>query len=140
MPYSQTLAERVRQVVGRRRGFTEKKMFGGIGFLLNGNMCIGVWKDSLIVRLGSDEAEAALEQPDVVPFDITGTAMRGWAVIEPDGLDRDEQLREWIEKAEQFVQTLPPKVARPPRATPQSRAKRAAAIPPARTKRSARGK
>jgi TfoX/Sxy family transcriptional regulator of competence genes len=109
MPYNHDLAERVRRLVGKRREFAEKKMFGGVGFLLHGNMCIGIWQDSLIVRLGVDEAEEALQQPDVVPFNITGKAMRGWAMVEPDGLEREEQIRGWIEKAEAFVRTLPKK-------------------------------
>jgi TfoX/Sxy family transcriptional regulator of competence genes len=109
MAYSQSLAERVRKVLAKRRGFTEKKMFGGVGFLLNGNICVGVWKDSLIVRLGVDEAEAALKDDNVVPFDITGKALQGWAMVEPDGLERDEQLHGWIEKAVEFVRALPGK-------------------------------
>jgi TfoX/Sxy family transcriptional regulator of competence genes len=70
MAYSESLALHIRQIVGRR-GVTEKKMFGGVGFLLNGNMCVGVWNSSLIVRLGPECAEA-LKQPNVAEFDITG--------------------------------------------------------------------
>lgn len=109
MAYSQSLAERVRKAVKRRRGFAEKKMFGGVGFLLHGNMCVGIWKNSLIVRLGAEAAEAALEDPNVAPFDITGKAMTGWAMVEPDGLERDEQVSAWIEQAVEFVSTLPSK-------------------------------
>jgi hypothetical protein len=140
MPYNHTLAERVRRLVGKRREFSEKKMFGGIGFLLNEHMCIGVWKDSLIVRLGVDEAEAAIEQPDVVPFDITGTAMKGWAMVEPDGLERDEQVRGWIEKATEFVSSLPKKTSRPKKTTRPPRATPTAATPRGRTEKSKRGK
>jgi TfoX/Sxy family transcriptional regulator of competence genes len=140
MPYNQSLAERVRHLLPKQRGFTEKKMFGGVGFLLNDNMCVGIWKNLLIVRLGVDAAEAAMEQPDVVPFDITGTAMKGWAMVEPDGLERDEQLHGWIEKAEEFVRTLPKKSARPKKTTRQSRAKRVAATRRGQTGESKRGK
>lgn len=109
MPYSESLAERIRFIVGRRRGIVEKKMFGGVVFLLNGNMLVGVWKDSLIARLGRDAAPAALEEESVVEFDVTGTPMRGWVMIEADGLESDRKLAEWIDRATDFVATLPKK-------------------------------
>ena len=109
MAYSESLARRIRHVIGRRRNVTEKRMFGGVGFMLNGNMCVGVWKDSLIVRLGPEQAAVALAEPHVVEFDITGRAMKGWAMVEPEGLETDEQLSDWIQRAEDFVQTLPMK-------------------------------
>src|SRR5437867_1796231 len=96
MAYSESLALRIRQVIGRRRGFTEKKMFGGVGFLLNGNMCVGVWKTSLIVRLDPDQYLAALTEQHVRQFDITGRPMKGWIMVEPDGIETDEQLSEWV--------------------------------------------
>ena len=109
MAYSESLAERIRVVVKGRRGISEKKMFGGVGFLLKGNMCVGIWKDSLIVRLGEEEGNAALLEEHVRPFDITGKPMKGWAMVEPDGLETDDQLKRWIEKSIDFVATLPPK-------------------------------
>jgi TfoX/Sxy family transcriptional regulator of competence genes len=109
MAYSESLAARVREVFGRRRGVTEKKMFGGVGFLLHGNMCVGVWKTSLIARLGPEQAEAALEESHVVEFDITGRPMKGWVMIEPDGLESDQQVRDWVDKSVEFVSTLPRK-------------------------------
>ena len=109
MAYSESLARRVHDVIGKRRGITEKKMFGGLGFLLNGNMLVGVWKDSLIVRLEPELADASLEQPHVVEFDITGKPMKGWVMVEPDGIENDEQLKGWIQKAIDFVTTLPKK-------------------------------
>ena len=84
-------------------------MFGGIAFLLRGNMLVGVWNDSLIVRLGPDEGDKALREPHVVPFDVTGRPMKGWVMVEPDGLDTDTQLRDWIDRAVSFVRTLPAK-------------------------------
>ena len=81
-------------------------MFGGVGFLLNGNMLVGVWKDSLIVRLGPDEGEAALLEPHVREFDITGRPMKGWMLVEPEGVGDDDQLKGWIEHAMRFVGTL----------------------------------
>jgi TfoX/Sxy family transcriptional regulator of competence genes len=109
MPYSEALARRVRDAAAGRRGLSEKKMFGGVGFLLHGNMCVGVWQNSLIVRVGPDAYEAALAEPHVVPFDITGRPMKGWAMVEPDGLASDEPLRAWIDRAIDFVNTLPKK-------------------------------
>ena len=109
MAYSESLAERVRQVIGRQRGITEKKMFGGVGFLLNGNMCVGIWKSSLIVRLERARADAALREPNVGAFDITGRAMKGWVMVEPDGIESAGQLHQWIQQSVDFVSTLPKK-------------------------------
>jgi TfoX/Sxy family transcriptional regulator of competence genes len=109
MPYSKSLAARVRQETSGIRGIVEKKMFGGIGFLLDGNMLVGVWQDALIARLGLEQAEQALKQAHVREFDVTGRAMKGWAMVEPEGIENDAQLRGWIERAIEFVRTLPAK-------------------------------
>ena len=109
MPYNQSLAGRTRDLLAGRRDIDEKRMFGGIVFLLNGNMLVGIWKDSLIARLGAEEAEAALREPDVGPFDITGKPMKNWVLVGPAGVDTDEQLRSWIDRADRFVRTLPAK-------------------------------
>ena len=109
MTYSESLASRVRDVLAGRRWITEKKMFGGVAFLLHGNMCVGVWQTSLIVRLGPEQAATALTKPYVVEFDVTGRPMKGWAMVEAEGVDTDQQLRSWIEKAVEFVEGLPRK-------------------------------
>lgn len=109
MPYSESLAARVRDTLARRRGVVEKKMFGGVCFMVDGNMCVGVWKESLIARVGAAEAARALERSGVSEFDVTGRPMRHWVLIDPDEIDSDAALREWIELALQFVKTLPPK-------------------------------
>ena len=109
MAYSKSLAARIRQAIGRRRGLTEKKVFGGVCFLLGGNMLVGVWQESLVVRLGPEQGESALNEEYVRPFDITGRPMKGWVMVEPDGLDTDRQLTTWLERAIDFVATLPPK-------------------------------
>jgi len=106
MVFSEELAERIRQGLARGTGIEEKKMFGGIGFLLNGNMLVGVWKDSLIVRLGPEEGDEALREPHVREFNITGKAMKGWVLIQPEGVEDDGQLKGWIERALKFVKTL----------------------------------
>jgi TfoX/Sxy family transcriptional regulator of competence genes len=109
MPFSAALAERIRQAVNRRKNIEEKKMFGGVGFLLNGNMLVGVWKDSLIVRLGAEESDGALQEPHVKEFAITGRAMKGWILVGPEGVQDDAQLSAWIQRAVTFVTTLPAK-------------------------------
>lgn len=109
MVYSAALAERIRQSFPPGAKFLEKKMFGGVCFLVGGNLCVGVWHDSLIVRLGVDQADAVRNQPHVRPFDVTGKPMRGWLMIEPDGIDADRDLRRWIAQAFEFVRTLPVK-------------------------------
>ena len=109
MAFSKVLAERIRQGLARKKGIEEKRMFGGIGFLLNGNMLVGVWKDSLIVRLGPDEGDEALKEPHVKEFDITGRPMRGWVLVEPEGVMGDDQLAGWIQRAVKFVGKLPAK-------------------------------
>lgn len=109
MPYSESVAARIHQALKGRRGITEKKMFGGVGFMLHGNMCVGIWQTSLIVRLGSEQAAVALKEPHVVEFDITGRPMKGWVMVEAEGMETDEQLRGWIERAVEFVETLPRK-------------------------------
>jgi hypothetical protein len=78
--------------LARRKGIVEKNMFGGIAFMLHGNMLVGVWKDSMIVRLGPEQGEKALAEPIVTEFDVTGRPMTGWVVFEPDGIENDAQL------------------------------------------------
>jgi TfoX/Sxy family transcriptional regulator of competence genes len=109
MAFSQALADRIRQSLREHRGIVEKKMFGSIVFLLNGNMLVGVWKSSLIARLGPDQRAAALKEPHVGKFDMTGRPMKSWIMVDPDGLDNDKQLAKWIEKAMKFVEKLPGK-------------------------------
>lgn len=107
MAFNNSLAIRVRDHLAKRRNIVEKKMFGGLGFLLNGNMLVGVWKDSLIVRIGPDSYDAALQQEFVSEFDITGRPMKGWIMIALDGIDADSQLDHWIQSSLNFVTTLP---------------------------------
>ena len=109
MAFDESLAARIRQRLARRKNVEEKKMFGGVGFLLNGNLLVGVWKDSLIVRLGPDEGEEALKEPHVKVFDITGKPMKGWVLVGPEGVEGDEQLSGWIQRGVKFVGTLPAK-------------------------------
>ncbi len=109
MPYNEQLAARVRKKMQRRKGIEEKTMFGGVGMLLDGNMCVGVWKDFLILRLGEKQGEAALREAFIKEFDITGRAMKGWVMIEAAGVADDDDLGDWIDRAVKFVKTLPAK-------------------------------
>ena len=84
-------------------------MFGCVCFLLDGNALAGAWKDRLIARLGPDEGEAALREPHVRAFDVTGRPMRNWVLVEPPGVEGDDQLRAWVGRATKFVRTLPRK-------------------------------
>ena len=109
MAFDESLAARIRAALGRRKGVEEKKMFGGLGFLLNGNMLVGVWKNSLIVRLGPDNSEAALREPHVGEFDITGKPMKGWIMVAAAGVADVATVSGWVQKAIQFVGKLPAK-------------------------------
>jgi TfoX/Sxy family transcriptional regulator of competence genes len=109
MAFDESLAQRIRDALARKKNIEEKKMFGGVGFLLNGNMLVGVWKDSLIVRVGPDGYEDVLLEAHVKEFDITGRPMKGWILIEPEGVEDDEQLKNWIQQAVKFVGKLPGK-------------------------------
>ena len=109
MAYDAQLAEQIRATIGERGDLVEKQMFGGLGFLLAGNMTCGAWKEFLILRLGVDAARQVLSEPHSRPFDITGKPMRGWAMIEPAGWKSRANVRRWIGWAVDFVETLPPK-------------------------------
>jgi hypothetical protein len=99
MAFDEALAERIRQRLARRKNVDEKKMFGGIGFLLNGNLLVGVWKDSLIVRVGPGVYKDAQLEPHVKAFDITGRPMKNWILVEPEGVEDEVALWFRISKA-----------------------------------------
>ncbi|MCU0615310.1 MAG: TfoX/Sxy family protein [Desulfobacterales bacterium] len=109
MPYDTGLAQRVREILDEEPGFDEKKMFGGICFLLFGKMVCGIIKDNLIVRVGAANYDAALKMPHTKKFDITGKALTGWVMVLTEALDSDEKLNGWVQKAVIFVRTLPVK-------------------------------
>src|SRR5499426_117281 len=109
MAFDERLAQRIRGSLGRRKGLAEKQMFGGIAFLLNGNMCVGIHKSALIVRLAPEATDAALAQPHTRRFDLTGRPMQGWILVEPDGLTTEAKLRKWIQVATKYAGQLPAK-------------------------------
>lgn len=109
MPFNQSLAARVRDVLMRTRDIEEKKMFGGLTFRRHGHLVVGVWKDALIVRVGPEAYEDAMLEPHVREFDPAGRPMRGWVLVDLDGIEADGPLRDWVERALTFVETLPAK-------------------------------
>src|SRR4249920_3363237 len=109
MAFDKTLAARIRDELAGKKNIEERKMFGCICFLLNGNALAGVWKDRLIARLGPDEGEAALREPHVRGFEITGRPMRNWVTVEREGVADEETVKEWVQRAVKFVGKLPAK-------------------------------
>jgi hypothetical protein len=112
MAYGETLAACIQKVLGKRAGLTEKRLFGGLAFLLRGNMCVGVHGSDMIVRLAPEETDAAVAERDVPVFDLTGRPMKGWALVETAGVASDAALETWIDRAAKFAESLPAKTAR----------------------------
>jgi TfoX/Sxy family transcriptional regulator of competence genes len=110
MAFDEALAQRIRQRLARRKNVKEKKMFGGVGFLLNGNLLVGVRKESLLVRLDPEESDEALQEAHVSEFRIKGRGtMKGWVVVGLEDIRGDDQLKGWIQRAVKFVAKLPGK-------------------------------
>jgi TfoX/Sxy family transcriptional regulator of competence genes len=108
MAYNLNLAERIRSELAGVP-FVEKKMFGGVGFLLHGNMACGVNKDDFIVRVNPDKHTALLKKPHVRPFEMTGRPMKGWLVVDEGGIKTNKQLSAWVKEGVELALTLPPK-------------------------------
>jgi TfoX/Sxy family transcriptional regulator of competence genes len=109
MPYDGGLAQRLREHFADTDGVTEKKMFGGLAFLLRGHMCCGVVGDTLMARVGPDQYEAALGRPHAREMDFTGRAMRGMVYVAPEGIESDADLDGWLTSCARFVRSLPAK-------------------------------
>lgn len=103
------LIQRIRSIIREYPGYSEKRMFGGICFMIHGNMCVGNWKGSLVVRLDKKDHEQTQSEPHTSLFDITGKVMKGWALIAPQGIDSKSNLKSWIDRSFQYVSTLPHK-------------------------------
>jgi TfoX/Sxy family transcriptional regulator of competence genes len=106
MVYNQELANRVHNLLISEDGLTEKKMFGGVGYMLHGNMACGVIGDGLIVHLGKERYAQALQEPNTRPFDMTGRPMSGWLVVDASGVETEEQLESWVRQGVDFARTL----------------------------------
>ena len=110
MAFDEGLAARVREVLDARSDVADKRMFGGIAFLVAGNMACGVMGDELMVRVGADRAEALREaESGVRAMDMTGRPMRGWVLVAPEATADDGDLERWVSRGEQFAASLPPK-------------------------------
>jgi TfoX/Sxy family transcriptional regulator of competence genes len=113
MPFDAGLATRLEEIITSRfshiEGLSETRMFGGFGYLLRGNMCLGIHKDTLIVRVGVDTAEELLKQDHIRPMDFTGKVMKGWATIDPEAITEEAQLEKCCDLAIKFAETLPAK-------------------------------
>lgn len=109
MAYDKALAKRLNKFIEERTDFHERHMFGGKGYLMRGNMCFGIWKNSLILRLGETQAQEALKRKSVRHFDITGRPMKGWVMVAPSGMKTDADLKQWVSQAIDFVIQLPRK-------------------------------
>lgn len=111
MAYSATQAERVRGILGKQAGLTEKEMFGGIAFLLGGNMAVGVHGEDLIVRVEPAQTDALLREPGAKPFDLSGSRgpPAGWLLVAPSGYRTDTALRTWVGRGVAYASSLPKK-------------------------------
>ena len=110
--YDPGLAARLDDIMSGMLDMEVIRMFGGYGFLMNGHMCLGVWDDRLVIRIGTDGWDAICEQPDVRPMDFTGKVMKRWAMIHSDELSEDEDLRRCVDMAIMCCASLPPKPGR----------------------------
>ena len=109
MAYDENTAARVRQALSPVDGVVERRMFGGLVFMVNGNMCCGIEQDRLMLRVGPAQYAEALDQPYAGVMDFTGRPMRGFVIVQPAGFATAATLQEWIGRALAFVQTLPAK-------------------------------
>ena len=109
MAYDLELAERIRQILPSGPDLVEKKMFGGVTYLVRGNMACGVHGSRLIVRLGAERHAAAMAEAHTAPFDFSGRPMAGWVMVEPDGCASAEDLERWVRKGLDYALSLPPK-------------------------------
>jgi TfoX/Sxy family transcriptional regulator of competence genes len=107
--YDEELAERIRQALAGRQGVSEKRMFGGIAFMLRGNMCCGVVRNDLMIRVGPEQYEVALARPHARPMDFTGRPLRGMVYVGPDGYRSDADMEDWVRRGVDFAASLPPK-------------------------------
>ena len=113
MAYDEGLAERIRTVLADHQGVVEKKMFGGIAFMIRGHMSVGIVKDVLMVRVGAEEHEKLLRRPHARPMDFTGRAMKGFVFVDSPGLESDTDLEQWIAHGVDYAASIPTKDGRP---------------------------
>ncbi len=122
MAYDEALAARIRNYLAQRNDVSERKMFGGLCFLVSDHMCCGLTEGRLMVRVGPKAHEDALLQPYASPMDFTGRPMQGFVYVQTEGLTSAKSLKSWLDRGLAFVATLPPKTAAPPRRRPKKKA------------------
>jgi TfoX/Sxy family transcriptional regulator of competence genes len=109
MAYSETLADDIRMRIGNHPGITEREMFGGIAFMVHGNMAVGVTGEELMVRVGKDAHDEAVSQPGARIFDMSGRPMKGWVLVSPEAFGTDSALDGWIQQGVGYAESLPAK-------------------------------
>jgi TfoX/Sxy family transcriptional regulator of competence genes len=109
MAFDEALADRIRDVLASRPDLTERKMFGGIAFMLAGNMAVGIIGEDLMVRLDPEDAEKALGEPHTRPMDFTGKPMKNMVYVDAEGTASDDDLAGWVEAGADYAASLPPK-------------------------------
>lgn len=110
MAYDDELADRVREQLGREKGLTEKRMFGGLAFLINGNMAVAAnSKGGLMVRVDPADTESLLTEPNAAPMQMRGREMKGWLLVEADSSVADDELASWVRRGVSYAKSLPPK-------------------------------
>ncbi len=109
MAYSEELADRIRDVIGGRSGVSERKMFGGVAWMINGNMACGVIGEDLMIRLDPEQAERALAEEHVGPMEFTGRPMRGFVTVDAAGITDASELGRWVDAGADFAASLPAK-------------------------------
>lgn len=107
MAFDEDLADRIREITDPLKNITEKKMFGGIAFMVGGKMAVGIIGEDLMVRVGPDDHEAALKRAHVRPMDFTGRPMKGYVYVAPEGIRTKAQLAKWVDRGLSFARTLP---------------------------------
>ena len=110
MTYDEDLANRLRELIGAEPGLTEKRMFGGLAFLINGNMAVSAsGRGGLLLRVDPEETDALLGKPHAQPFEMRGRVMHGWMRVEPEGLGTKRQLERWVARGVGYARSLPSK-------------------------------
>ena len=123
MTFNELTASQIRSAIQVTPGISEQHMFGGVSFMLDGNMCCGVIDDNLVMRVGPDAYEGALSEPHTRPMDFTGRPLRGFIYVDREGFASEALLRQWIDRGMSYVRTLPPK------SVAQSKAAKATGVP-----------
>ncbi len=109
MAFDEGLAQRLREALKGQKGIVEKKMFGGVGFILNGNMAVGVIKNDMVVRVSPDDNDQILKRAHARPFDFSGKPMAGWIYVEPTGIKSQANLKKWVQVGLDYAASLPTK-------------------------------